>query len=106
MGRTRPPSPGVAAVQHHVLPGLDLAAVEEADGPGDQQAVALADGAVEERLAGPGALDEPRVIPDHGLEDPEPLPRGQDPLAHHLADDRGVHPDLQEAMDATVLASS
>jgi hypothetical protein len=72
----------------------------------DQEAVALADGAVQERLPGPGALDEARVIPDHGLEDPEPLPGGQHALAHHLAEDRGVHPHLQGPDGATVLASS
>src|SRR5690606_1779990 len=78
---------GPGAFQDHVLAGLELAPVEEAAGPGDEEEVAAADRAIEEGLAGPGALDHPGLVAEDGLEDAEAGAGGDDALAYDGADD-------------------
>ena len=80
--------------QHHVFPGRELAPVVEPHRAGDQQRLSHRDGAVEEGLAGPHALEHPAVVAEHGVEDPEPAPGRQHALGHHAPDARHLLPDL------------
>src|SRR5438445_238339 len=63
------------------LPRHELAPVVVADGPGDEQQLAPLDGALEEGLARPGALDEPALVPQDRAEYAQPAARGDHPGA-------------------------
>src|SRR5207245_884052 len=77
--RARPPR----VREQDALPRHELAAVIVAHGPGDEQQLAPLDGALEERLARPGALHEPALIPHDRAEHPQAAARGDHPGAHH-----------------------
>ena len=81
--------------QVHELARRQHATVEEAHRAGEQQHVALLDGAVEEGLARPRCLDEPARVLHHGLKHAKTLSRGNHALRDHGADDRGVVTDTQ-----------
>jgi hypothetical protein len=69
---------GVA--EHHVLARLDLLAVEEADGAGDEHDVAAAERAVEERLARERALDGAALVAQHSWKMRSPERVGSTPF--------------------------
>jgi hypothetical protein len=79
--------------QHDRLPRHDLSAVVVLHRPGDEQQLSGLDRAVEERLARPGTLEDPRPILQDRAEDPEPPARGQHALGHDVAHDRDVPSD-------------
>src|SRR3989441_11962069 len=73
------------------LPRHELAPVVVADWPGDEQQLAPLDGALEEGLARPGALDEPALAPQDRAEYAQPPARRDHPGAHdtpHAGQDR------------------
>ncbi len=78
--------------QHDVLPRHQLAAMVEADRPRDQQRLAHRDGAVEKGLTRPHALDDPAVVAEHGVKDPEAAAGGQHALRDHPSDARHFVP--------------
>src|SRR5690606_13943596 len=80
--------------EHDPFARLDLAAVVEPDAARDEQQVTLADGTIEERLAGPRDLDHARAVADDRLEDPQVRARRLHALLRDLADDGDVLPDL------------
>ena len=55
--------------------------------------LALEDAPLEERAAGPPALDQPGGILEHRLEDAQPAPRGEDAGRDHAPDDRDLGAD-------------
>ena len=83
------------AGQHGVFARLELLAVVEAHGSGGEQQVALVDRAVEPRASRPRALDVAARVAEHGAEDAQPAPRGDDALRDHAPDDRRILTDLQ-----------
>src|SRR5690606_23991857 len=87
----------VAGAGDDILARRDLAPVEESHGPGHEEQIALADRAVEERLAGPRRLYLPRAVAQHCLEDAQARASRQDALRHDLADDGRVLADLDLA---------
>src|SRR5207245_1360238 len=92
--RARPPR----VREQDALPRHELAAVIVAHGPGDEQQLAPLDGALEERLARPGALHEPALIPHDRAEHPQAAARGDHPGAHHTphAAHLLAHPRLRQ----------
>jgi hypothetical protein len=78
-----------------VLAGLQLAPMEEADGPGQQHDVAFLDRAIQKRLSRPRRFDHAAVVLQNRLEDPQPFTSRDDPLGDHATDDGAVHPRLQ-----------
>jgi hypothetical protein len=71
--------------ENDVFPRRELAAVVEPDGAGDQQRLPHCDGAVEEGLAGPDALEHAAVVAEDGVEDAKPAPGRQHPLGDYPA---------------------
>src|SRR5690606_12418180 len=80
------------------LTGVELLPVEEANGTGQQQEVALLDDPIEEGLPRPSTLDvRPGVVLHHGVEDPQAAPRGKHALGSDAPDDRRIHSGLKRA---------
>src|SRR5688572_8124236 len=77
------------------LARVELAPMEEADGPREQENVVLANDAIEKWLAGPGRLDHAAVVAYDRLKDAKPLPRRNDALGHDGADDGRIHSGLE-----------
>ena len=75
----------VGVGQDDELARRHLPAVIEAHRAGDEQRLPDRDGAVEERLPRPDALEHAAVVPQHRVEDPEPAPGRQHALGHHPA---------------------
>src|SRR5690606_2729082 len=97
------------AAEHDVLARLHLEAAEDAHGTGDEDDVAVAQRAVEERLTGPRALERAAPIADERLEDAQSAARAQNALVVDGADDRRVRarPEVADARDrARVLVPS
>src|SRR5260370_7863636 len=67
--------------EDHKLARHELAAVIVAHRTGDEQQLALADLALEEWLAGPGALERAALVAEHRAEHPQPFAGRHDPRA-------------------------
>src|SRR5439155_1020260 len=78
--------------EDHELPRHELAAVVIAHRPGGEQQLSLLDLALEERLAGPGTLEQAARIPQHRAEHPQALARRQHARAHDAAHARHLLP--------------
>src|SRR5260370_26336678 len=80
--------------EDHELARHELAAVIVAHRTGDEQQLALADLALEEWLAGPGALERPALVAEHRAEHPQPFAGPPYPRAPSAADARPFLPHL------------
>ncbi len=83
----------VGVAEDDELARRHLPAVIEPHRPRHEQQLSLADGAVEEGLAGPDALEQSRIVAQHRMKDPETLPRREHTLGHDAAHGRDLIAD-------------
>ena len=86
---------GVLVAELDELAWLELPPVEETHSSGEEHHVALLDGSVEERLAGPRCFDHPALVLQYRLKDSESLAGRDDAFRDDLSDDGPIHPRFQ-----------